>query len=441
MELLVAMGLTVFVLAATSKILVTMITNMKQQSKIAETSIESVVGLEILRRDIQSAGFGLPSGRVVGISTYSKIDWDDLDRYTEVVDPGGTDPNPNINPADFNDSDPAAEYADPRSPTKAPPRAFISADPDWTVNDSDYLVMKGANLGRTPASGKFHTMVYNEDTNSVDINEWKYKNVKSNPLFNANLQDTDYVMVVSLRDKFNVGLVEDSVTANKYYTTKGDTSNFEPNDNKEVRLIYGIDSDNVPVAPFNRADYYISDVGVPEQCAPGTGTLVKASMRHADGKLGIEVPVLDCVADMQVVYGIDDEDENGDPGQDGVIDDDMRDVITGALILNASQIMAQVKEVQVYILLHEGRADMRRRYSPTPANPAYADSITVKDLVGAAYPAPTGDSTIMVGLRDFDFANDFYDTQSQSLKDAVRGKWVFYKWRVMKLVENPSALR
>ncbi len=408
-ELLVVMGITVFVLAATSKILTTMITTMKQQSKIAETSIESVVGLEILRRDIQSAGFGLPSGRVIGISTYSNIDWDDLDNYTEVVDPEGTDPNPNIDPEDFNDSDPNAEYA--ASDTKAPPRAFISADPDWTVNDSDYLVMKGANLGRTPASGKFHTLVYNEDSNSVDINEWKYENAKSNPLFNANLQDNDYVMVVSLRDKKNVGLVEDSGTANKYYTTFDDTSNFEPNDNKETRLIYGIDSDDVPVAPFNRADYYISDINVPSQCAPGTGTLVKASMQHSDGKLGKELPILDCVADMQVVYGIDDKDENGNDGQDGVIDRDT-DVITGFGILNASDIMAQVKEVKIYILLHEGRADPRRKFYPDPANPSVT-TITVGEGLG----------------RNFDL----------STLDATR--WNNYKWRVLKLVERPSALR
>ena len=65
-ELMVVMAITVFVLAATSKILVSMISTMKQQSKIAETSIESVVGLEIMRRDIQSAGFGLPNGMSSG---------------------------------------------------------------------------------------------------------------------------------------------------------------------------------------------------------------------------------------------------------------------------------------------------------------------------------------------------------------------------------------
>ena len=394
-ELLVVMGITVCVLAATSKILVTMVTNMNQQSKIAETSIEAVVGLEILRRDIQSAGFGLATGINFGVSTYSERDWTDLADYTEASE---------TNPAKFNDAGGGAGYHASADP--APPRAFVSADPAWTVNGSDYLVIKGANLGDTPASGKFHTFHIDRDTGAVEINEWIKKDppVNPNPVLDPNLVATDYVMVISIRDTENIGLVRDG---NLYYTQKNDLigSNFEPPNDKEVRLVYGLDSDDPPVAPFNRADYYISTANVPEQCAPGTGVLVKASMQHADGTLGPERPLLDCVADLQVSYRLD-TDEDGFAESDSF--DDYR--------IPALTIYEQLKQVRVYVLLHEGRADPRRNVYPDPANPAVT-TITVGEGLG----------------RDFDFDNDF--------DDDVGSTWKNYKWRVLKLVETPAALR
>ena len=384
-ELLVVMGITVFVLAATSKILTTMITTMKQQSKIAETSIESVVGLEILRRDIQSAGFGLATGISNGISTYRVVDWTDLADYTEASE---------TNPSRFNDAGGGATYRASDDP--APPRAFVSAAPAWTVNGSDYLAIKGANLGDTPASGKFHTLEF-----GGAVNTWSPQ--RSNPILDANLLNTDYVMVISIRDTERIGLARDSTDDSLYYTQFNaiDLANFEPPNNREVRIVYGLDSDDTPVAPFNRADYYISDVNVPEQCAPGTGVLVKASMRHADGKLGNERPLLDCVADLQVSYGLD-TDENG------TIDfptDDM-------LGFSALKIYEELKQVRVFVLLHEGRSDPRRKFYPDPADPS--------------------DKTIYVGEpglgRDFDLS-------------ALDATWNNYKWRVLKLVETPAAMR
>ena len=107
---MVVMAITVFVLAATSKVLVSLISTFKQQSKIAESSIESVVGLEVVRRDIQSAGFGLASGIAQGVSTFRDPDWSVLNDYTEAVNPGAGDPNPGIEPEDFNDSNSSAAY-------------------------------------------------------------------------------------------------------------------------------------------------------------------------------------------------------------------------------------------------------------------------------------------------------------------------------------------
>ena len=404
-ELMVVMAITVFVLAATSQVLVSLISTAKQQSKIAESSIESVVGFEILRRDIQSAGFGLASGLANGaVSTYVGYDWSVLNDYTEAVNPDSGDPNPNIEPEDFNDSNSSAAYYSSADP-KAPPRAFISAAPAWTVNDSDYLVIKGANLGSTAAAGKYHTLEY-DSPGPGTVNTWYPE--KTNPIFDANLRDTDYVMVISIRDKESVGLVEDD--SSTYYTRFDDLVDFKPPDNREVRIIYGLDSGSVPRAPFNRADYYISDQGRPGHCATNTGSLVKASMQHSDGKLGMEMPLLDCVADMQVIYGRDTDD-------DGTVDNHT-DSLFG---LSALAIKEQVKEVRVYVLVHEGQADPRRKFAPDPANPP-------------ANP-PTGADDNVIEVGEFGLGRDF------DLLDNIGTTYTNYKWRVLRVVESPSAMR
>ena len=91
-----------------------------------------------------------------------------------------------------------------------------------------------------------------------------------------------------------------------FYTPFNDTGTaFVPAEPYSANIIYGIDNVQ-PVRPFNRADYYIDNASVPQHCAPNTGVLVKAVVAHdAAGTTPTLLPLLDCVADMQVVYGLD----------------------------------------------------------------------------------------------------------------------------------------
>ena len=59
-ELIVVIGIFVVVIAITGKGLNAVLKHVSLQSKIAEGNIEGVLGLEMMRRDISSAGFGLP---------------------------------------------------------------------------------------------------------------------------------------------------------------------------------------------------------------------------------------------------------------------------------------------------------------------------------------------------------------------------------------------
>jgi prepilin-type N-terminal cleavage/methylation domain-containing protein len=55
-ELIVTMTIFVIAIAVASSIFVPMLTQFKQQSKVAESQVERIVGLDILRRNIARGG-------------------------------------------------------------------------------------------------------------------------------------------------------------------------------------------------------------------------------------------------------------------------------------------------------------------------------------------------------------------------------------------------
>jgi len=59
-ELMVTMVIFVLVIAAASSMFTGILNQFKQQSKIAETNIEGLAGLQMFRTDIEQAGYGLP---------------------------------------------------------------------------------------------------------------------------------------------------------------------------------------------------------------------------------------------------------------------------------------------------------------------------------------------------------------------------------------------
>jgi hypothetical protein len=68
---------------------------------------------------------------------------------------------------------------------------------------------------------------------------------------------------------------------------------------------YGISAGAVPKRPFNRTDYFINrpvNGDVPASCSPAAGILYKNSLNAASGAY-TSIPILDCVADMQIVFG------------------------------------------------------------------------------------------------------------------------------------------
>jgi prepilin-type N-terminal cleavage/methylation domain-containing protein len=307
-ELMIAMAIVMVVLYAAINFFIVSVRQYKVQTKITETNVEGILGLELFRQDLESLGFGLP--------------WNNLVAYTE---------RPTIaNLSTLEDT----PYA---------PRAVLSVnDPAFTLNNSDYLVIKSARVGMSDAAGKWTTL-----TQANLKRSWTPST--------ENLVGSDYVIVLAVgsTDANRRSLVLDtSGTFYTPYTTAG-TSGFVPVEPYSANIVYGIDNVQ-PVRPFNRAEYYIDTTAVPQRCAPNTGVLVKAVVAHdGNGTTPTLLPLLDCVADMQIVYG---RDADLDPATALVWTDSFTPLFPAGPAA-AANIRAQLEEVHVHILAQEGQRD------------------------------------------------------------------------------------
>ncbi len=60
LELVIAFAIVMLVLAAATTFFISTVRQYKVQTKIIETNVEGILGLELLRQDLESLGFGLP---------------------------------------------------------------------------------------------------------------------------------------------------------------------------------------------------------------------------------------------------------------------------------------------------------------------------------------------------------------------------------------------
>jgi hypothetical protein len=367
---MITMIIFVMAIAAASQILTGLLTQFKQQSKIAETNIEGVVGLDILRKDIAHAGLGLPwtvrgiaDSNGDGVINFS----DTVPGYTEATD------------ITYNDA-----------PNNAP-RAFRSGDGAGpAVAGSDYLVIKSASAATNNAAGKNTRLA----PAAPFVRTWA--------LYTEDSQNTDRVIVLSpgSTDANSRSLI---INGGSYHTQFSTVSSYAPADNTDVRLVYGISPANAAnslLAPFNRADYYISAANVP-RCAAGTGVLVKATLNHVTGGLD-EMQVLDCVADMQVIF----VDNNSIPHNDlSTLTD-----TNGNGVIDADETRDQLRRVEVYILAHEGQRD---------------PNFTFNNFTGAGNSVIVGRTAILG--RDFDLT--------------VIADYLNYRWKVYTISVQTDNLR
>jgi type II secretory pathway pseudopilin PulG len=386
-ELLVVMALFIVVLAVTSRTFTLILRQSTQQAKQTETQMGRIVGLEMLRTDIGSAGYGLP--------------WSfrNLISYNEAAAAnvcGGNGFN-GVNPASYNDS-----------PSSAP-RAILSAN-NQCINGSDYLIIKSTAVVTNSSAQNWSYVSYGTGTAPYPPKIWGVCNDSIDIPLNDNV-----IVIEPQQSSTNIRQLvmngsgscsTPNVCSTTFSSCTAFSPNFAPVNPGESYLIYDIGPSDTWGMPFNRADYYIATNTptnpnlVPSYCAPNTGELVKATVSHADGTMANLLPLLDCVADIQVVYMLD---TNGG----GVINAETDDISSSATY-PANVISNQVVEVRLYILSHEGKMDPNFTY-PTYPN-----------------------STVTVG--------EFGLGSSDTLSTLIGAGWQNYRWKVSTIVVKTDNL-
>lgn len=412
-ELMVALVVFGLAMAVATSSFLPLVGHFTQQSKIAETQMESVISLDVLRNDIEHAGYGLPQAIING-------GWNTITNYKEVQESFA----------------PASAYNDVNNATGTfnPPRAIVLGNDigDITINRSginysDYLVIKSTLVRKFSEAGKWTYMKWDKDDGIQDAHVWDDNR--------RNISDSAFVTVMKTVKGNDKRVLVASTAGNDFYIQYVDIngSPFAPTDPLDTYLVYAIGKEEDVGGdlglrmPFNRADYYINGKAdqVPIRCAPGTGVLTKAVVQHTrdnatDGKFSTYLPLFDCVADMQIVLGLDmDEDgtigtytSDGDDQSDGVVQGegaasvDIKDTLNDAALLRA-----RLKEVRVYILYHEGQRDP-----------------------GFSY----GSEKIDVG----EFSLGHVGTEAFDLKEKVGDPdYKYYRWKVLSMVIKPENLR
>ncbi|GFO66845.1 type IV pilus minor pilin PilW [Geomonas limicola] len=384
-EVLVAMGIFLTIMMITASSFESIAKHTVQQSKSAETLQEGIVGLEVLRSDLKQAGFGLP-WTVTGIGAgYKEAQIATGDYPAAGFWPATTPPGSATNwVTSFNDA-----------PSSAP-RAVQSANTAFNVGSdgqgSKYLVIKSMLVGTSTAARKWTNVAYANGTRKATL-QWTDSS--------RNFASDDRVVVVK-NSLTSVPPARQLLTsAGTFSTTFANfttlTTNHLDGDSYEV---YGVDRVD-PSAPFNRADFYVMTPasGMPAECAPHTGILYKGVLNHATGSF-TQIPLLDCVADLQVVYGVD-----ASLSGTGTVNDHLTD-LSGK---SAEDIRNQVCEIRVYLLSHEGKKDLGYTY-PSPY-------VTVGENFGGSVKGRT------------------FDLQTQ-----VGTDWQHYRWKVHTIVVRPKNL-
>jgi len=395
-ELIVVMAIFIIVIMITADAFNTLLVQTTKIFRSEESNIEGVVGLEMMRHDLQQGGYGL---------------------FTEV--------SPVAYTAEAA-SAPANAYNE--TATTNPPRAFVAGDNLVAINETsdgakgilagtDYLSIKGTSVARSRASQRW-TYLQNAAGTGVVPNSW--------PSDAENFGPGEHVVLMQRRvtqtdNSLTLVPGPDPVVASDHYFTYSPTAFEAYSSNTDSYIMYGLNpagNTNIPRMPFNRSDYFVARPAtatqVPQMCAPNAGILYKTTVNHDDGKLTY-LPILDCVADMQVVFGWDLMD-GASTGTDGLVDTYSNadgSSISGppgvnvpAALLDAAAIRNSLKIVKIFILAQNGRRD-----------PGYT----------SPSPIHVGDQTILSNTRG-------------SNVDIAANGWQNYRWKLYQIIVRPKNL-
>jgi len=331
-ELLFVMAIFIIVIIISSEAFNKILSVSTQQIKSSESDIQGVVGLEIMRYDLEHAGYGLPWM----LSFVAEFD----EAVVGSLAPG-------IDRQQFNDKNNSS------SDTNKVPRAVQAAASP--TDGRDYLVIKSVLAGMsdiTQRTEKKWTFVDGIGGTS-SLKTWESSNfVPGERVITIDSRSKRLVGTSILPDDFSYAITTTTMTPP--VRSAPSLANFQPQQDTDVFVVYGVSPDTDLRVPYNRVDYYVKQpASMPARCAPGTGNLYKAVMNHAGGDFK-EFSLVECVADMQVIFSLD---SNGDGEVDAHVGED------GLTGLSAKEIRTQLKEIRVYVVAHEGGKDLSYSHS------------------------------------------------------------------------------
>ncbi len=389
-ELMVSLSIILVVMAVATAAYLKMLRSYKTQSKISQSYISDLTGLELLRYDVQMAGYGIPSD----INGYT---------YNEAV-AGGTLPTA-YNPENLNDS-----------PGNAPkPFAIL---PNGGSNGSDVLSIKSLVANINSTTKKWNMVLPGTTT----VTAWGDSTID----FAVN---TDIVIMMDDKGKLLPAGGGGGAAFNSY--TFNGASPLSPTaaPDTSMWLIYGL-STAVPRMPFNRVDYYLDTVVNPKACAPNTFTLYRSVVSNAAGIAGGRqpnaTPLIDCVYDFQVAFGLDNDSDQAV---------DTRGWAQDLAGMDATAVREHVREVRIFILYHEGVRDSGR--SP---DFRFSGLLNLGDQEIAAsldntYDWPTND------FRTLTTSALTGNPQLSTFDHTVNSDYSRYRWKVLQLSIKPMNLK
>ncbi len=365
-EILVSIAILGIIMAMNTQLLQHMITGSTRQNTIANTQYETTLGLELMRSDIEGAGYGLADD-ISGIS------------YTEAT----------VAPSSlYND----ASTNVPRALVHSNNGSTGTVAGDHYLTDSDYLVIKATPVGENAAAKKWTYIM------GSSVHVWG----GGTPNPELDMETNDQMIVI--RPRSNPGDLATLIVSGSSYGIKYAATMVSPYVTSAVGerfMAYGISGDHSSGfalgMPFNRADYYVRRDANSANCAPGTGTLIKATINHFDGGL-TEHPLIACVANMQITF-------RRDADNDGLVDADPTNNIS---TLSAMEIKQQIKEVRIYLLAHEGSRDN-------------------------GYNLPDASMTMYIGDAGFGRAVNLNTVVGDD-------SWRNYRWKTYKMIVKPRSL-
>lgn len=431
-ELIIVMAISIIVLLISASAFENVIKISTGVTKSAQSQIEGIVGLEILRKDLNAVGYGLP---------WSFQTTPDPAKYLE-ADLDSGDPIKGLNANDFNDAPDI-------------PRAVVLGSVPGTQDTiyagtgmnsnpgSDYLVIKATNVAFNTAVGKWGYVNYSSlgTKNLSYIAKWNSA---------EDLDSNDVVIThkntFSGTNQARHVLAMNDVGDFSYNPTQKDAaghfmppdSNYTPSGNIVTPLGVRINNEEIITyairklldkeksgtsfilrMPFNRADYFVmrpTGKTMSSKCNRGTGILYKAVITNSMGTNGsgeqVLYPLLDCVGDMQVVFDMQDPND----ADKTITQDNLKIVKSGVAVdMNAEEIRTYLKAIRVYLLVHEGGRDNNYKYPFTDANNVISVSENSTSSLGRIFK-----ETDMVSF----FGPD----------------WRKYRWKVYSVVGQPYNL-